>query len=145
MCGIHEWPVNRKSIWKIMPSRPMTLFSFCSVWTKCHTNLHKWYRNWACERKKILGVILSDNLKWNAQIGEIVRKANKTTFFSKTIKKRLAPIREDLIVTYTNLVKPIVECACPLWHAELPQYLQKDVETIQNRPLTTIYELTPYE
>ncbi len=29
------------------------------------------------ERKKNLRVIISDNLKWNAHIGEIVRKANK--------------------------------------------------------------------
>ncbi len=29
------------------------------------------------KENEILGVILSDNLKWNAHIGEIVRKANK--------------------------------------------------------------------
>ncbi len=31
--------------------------------------------------KKNLGIILSDNLKWNAHIGEIVRKAYKRLFF----------------------------------------------------------------
>ncbi len=31
------------------------------------------------------------------------------------------------------------------WHAGLPLYLQKEEETIQQRALTTIYGLAPYE
>ncbi len=53
--------------------------------TKFHTNLHKWYRNWECEREKKSWMSLSDNLKWNAHIGEIVRKANKWLFFLRPI------------------------------------------------------------
>ncbi len=89
----------------------------------------------------MLGVILSDNLKWNAHIGEIVRKANKRQFFLKNACSN----REDLVVTYTSLVRPIVEYACSVWHAGLPQYMQKEVETIHKRALTTIYGLAPYE
>ncbi len=48
------------------------------------------------KEKKILGVILGDNLKWNAHIAEIVQKANKGLFFSKTLKKLLAPIWKTL-------------------------------------------------
>ncbi len=42
-------------------------------------------------------------------------------------------------------MRPIVEYACRIWHVGLPQYLQKAVETIQRRILTTIYGLAPYE
>ncbi len=80
----------------------------------------------------------------NAHIGEIVRKANKWLFFLRLLQNA-CPNREDLTVTYTSLVRPIVEYACPVWHAGLPQYLQKEVETIQKRALTTIYGLAPYE
>ncbi len=41
------------------------------------------------KEKKIVGVILSDNLKWNAHIGEIVRKANTQLFFLRLLKKCL--------------------------------------------------------
>ncbi len=51
------------------------------------------------KEKKILCGILSDKLKWNAHIGEIVRKANKRLFFLKT-----CPNRIDCVDTYTNLV-----------------------------------------
>ncbi len=70
-------------------------------------------------------------------------KGKQTAVFSKTLKKCL-PNREDIVVTYTSLVRPIVEYACPMWHAGLPQYLP-EVETIQQRALTTIYGLAPYE
>ncbi len=76
------------------------------------TNLHKWYRNWACERKKIPGVIFSGNLKWNAHIGEIVPKANKRLFFLRLLNNAFLN-REDLIDTYTSLIRPIVGYACP--------------------------------
>ncbi len=67
------------------------------------------------KEKNNLCVILSDNLKCNAHIGEIVRKANKRLFFL-TLLKNACPYREDLVDTYTSLVRPIVEYACPLWH-----------------------------
>ncbi len=38
------------------------------------------------KEKKILGVILSDILKWNAHIVEIVRKAIKRLFFLRLKK-----------------------------------------------------------
>ncbi len=46
----------------------------------------------------------------------------KNDCFSKTLKKGLSN-RDDLAVTYTSFVRPIVEYACPIWHASLSQYL----------------------
>ncbi len=69
-----------------------------------------------------------------------IRKANKRLFFLRFLKNA-CPNREDLVVTYTSLVRPIVEYACTVWHAGLPQYLMKEVETIQKRALTAIYGL----
>ncbi len=71
-------------------------------------------------------------------------KGKQTTCFLRLLKYA-CPNREDLVDTYTSLVRPIVEYACPIWHAGLPQYLQKEVETIQRRALTTIYGLASYD
>ncbi len=51
----------------------------------------------------------------------------------------------DIVDTFTSLIRQIVEYACPVWHVGLPKYLQKEVETIQKRVLTTIYGIAPYE
>ncbi len=76
-------------------------------------------------------------------LGKFIRKANKRLFFLRLLKNAF-PNREGLLATYPSLVRPIVEYACPEWHAGLPQNLQ-EVETIQRRALTTIYRLVPYE
>ncbi len=77
-------------------------------------------------------------------LGKLFETQTKECFFLRLLKNA-CPNREYLVDTYTNLVRPIIEYACSLWHAGLPQYLQKEVETIQRRVLTTIYGLAPYE
>ncbi len=76
-------------------------------------------------------------------LGKLFERQIKKFFL--ILLKNACPNREDLADTYTSLVRPIVEYACPVWHAGLPQYLQKEVEAIQRRTLTTIYGLAPYE
>ena len=36
-------------------------------------------------------------------------------------------------------MRPVVECACPVWHTNLPNYLSDDIETIQKRALKSIF------
>ncbi len=74
----------------------------------------------------------------------IGRKAKKRLFFLRLLKIA-CPSREDLVDAYTSLMRTIVKYPCPIWHAGLPQYLQKEVETIQRRALTAIYGLAPDE
>ncbi len=150
ICRLQEWLVNSKSYEKQCQEDQWYDFLFFSVWTKCHTNLHKWYRNWACERNKKSWVSsLVTNCHWQSKMeckhwGNC-SKGKQTTFYVLKLIKNACPNREYLVDTYTSLVRPTVEYACPVWHAGLPQYLPKEVETIQMRALTTIYGLAPYE
>ncbi len=59
-----------------------------------------------CQRKKILGVILRDNLKLNAHIGEIVRKANKRLFFLRLLKKCLGVKTHPYLRKYVICYNP---------------------------------------
>ncbi len=77
-------------------------------------------------------------------LGKLFERQTNDYFFLRLLKNACHN-REDLADTYTSLVRPIVQYACPEWHAGLPQYSQKEVETIQRRALTTIYGLAPYE
>ncbi len=102
------WMTGQEQIiWKTMLTRPMTWFSeFIQIYINGTKNEHM--------KKNILCVILSDNLKRNAHIGEIFWKANKRLFFLRLLKNACSN-REDLIHTYTSLVRPRVEYACPMY------------------------------
>ena len=39
----------------------------------------------------------------------------------------------------------MVECACPVWHTNLPKYLSDNVETVKRRALNTIFPSSDYE
>ena len=93
---------------------------------------------------KLLGVMISDDLKWNTHIEEIIKKANSRLFFL-TLLKNADPPKQDLIDTYTSLIRPLLEYACPVWHTSLPQYLHDDIECVQKRALIIICGYAPYE
>ncbi len=59
--------------------------------------------------------------------------------------KRAALRREELVSIYCTLVRPLLEYACPIWHASLQQYLTDNLEAIQKRALRIIYPNTSYD
>ena len=63
--------------------------------------------------EKDLGVVISDNLKWDKQCSEAVVKANKILgmikrIFSDNSKERIIPL-------YKSLVRPHLEYCCQVW------------------------------
>ena len=69
---------------------------------------------------KLLGVSVQNNLKWNAYVEEITRKAK-------------SPV-EVGIITYQSKIRPILEYASPVW-AGLPNCLRDEIERVQSRSL----------
>jgi hypothetical protein len=70
---------------------------------------------------KLLGVSFQNNLKWNAHVEEITRKANKRLYHLRECRKSQLPV-EVGIITYQSKIRPILEYASPVW-AGLPNYL----------------------
>ena len=93
---------------------------------------------------KVLGLTIQEDLKWNTHVEEIIKKANKRLFLL-TLLKRSGVDPKDLIGIYSSIVRPVLEYACPVFHAGLPKYLQRDIERVQRRALTTIGGFAPYE
>ena len=83
---------------------------------------------------KLLGVVLSDDLKWNRHIDYICKKAVKRLYGLRLLKRNALP-SHILISTYCTHIRPIVEYACQVWHYGLPHYLSDQVEKIQKRAL----------
>ena len=51
----------------------------------------------------------------------------------------------DLLAYYRTLIRPILEYACPVWHARLTKGESDILEKIQKRALKIIYSDIPYE
>ena len=93
---------------------------------------------------KVLGVTISSDLSWNAHVDEIIVKARKRVYMIYQLK-RAGINQNDLIRIYVSVIRPVVECTCPVWHTNLPKHLSANIEIIQKRCLKTIFPGHQYE
>ena len=93
---------------------------------------------------KVLGVTLSSELSWNAHVDGILSKARKRVFLIYQLKR--AGIGQcDLVRIYISVIRPVVEYACPAWHANLHKYLSDSIELIPKRCMKTIFPGCSYD
>ena len=92
---------------------------------------------------KILGLTLSDDLKWNEHVLQIVKKARKRLYCLAQLKRSNVGTKE-LFQFYITCIRPITEYACPAFHNSLTDYLSNDLESIQKRALRIIIPWTSY-
>ena len=82
------------------------------------------------EKMKYLGVIITNDLKWNTRVSNICTKANRTLGF---LRRNLAACPRDVIESaYKVLVRPILEFGSSVWdpHSIL---LQDELEKVQKK------------
>jgi hypothetical protein len=87
---------------------------------------------------KILGMTLTDDLKWNKHIGIVVLKASKRLYLLKQLR-RAGVDKKHLIGFYNACIKSILEYACEVFHSSLPTYLSDDLERVQRRAMRIIF------
>jgi hypothetical protein len=83
---------------------------------------------------KILGLALTDDLKWNEHVLQIVKKARKRLYCLAQLKWSNVGTKE-LLQFYITCIRPITEYACLAFHNSLTNYLSNDLEPIQKRAL----------
>ena len=86
---------------------------------------------------KILGVTISNVLKWNAHVTESIKKCNKRLYFL-ILQKRAGVCRKDIVNFYCTVIKPVLDYCSPIFYHSLPEYLSEDLERVQKRALTII-------
>ncbi|KAL1446568.1 hypothetical protein WDU94_003689, partial [Cyamophila willieti] len=67
--------------------------------------------------QKDLGVIISNDLKWDQQTDKVTKKAMSMVFLIKRVFKNLST--EGIAKIYKSYIRPIIEYALPVWN---PQY-----------------------
>ena len=89
---------------------------------------------------KLLGVIVSDNLKWYKNTYYICQKARgKLWLLRRMLKLNLDT--HKMFDVYCKEVRSILELAVPVWHSFLTVKESADIERIQNNPTESIFKL----
>ena len=65
---------------------------------------------------KLLGLIFNDHLKWNDQVGQIVKKSSKRSYMLRLLKRAPADTK-TLISVYVTSIRPVAEYGAPLQHS----------------------------
>ena len=90
---------------------------------------------------KLLGVVISNDLKWHKHVEYICAKAGKRLHFLKLLKRASLP-RDDLLYFYKSVIRPVVEYASAVWHTSINKEQCASIERIQTRALRIIYSNT---
>ena len=93
---------------------------------------------------KVLGIIITNQLKWSENTDAIVKKASKRLHILRVLRRSGIP-PTDLLPIFFGLVRSILEYACTVWHTCLPQYQRLRLELVQKRALRIIYPEMHYE
>ena len=75
--------------------------------------------------EKDLGIIVSDDLKWDKQCTAAVKQANRILGMIK--RNFVDSLKETILALYKSLVRPHLEYCIPVWNP----YLVKDVKLIE--------------
>ena len=89
------------------------------------------------EDSKLLGVMISSDLKWALNAEYIVKRANSKLWCLRRLKSHGAN-SEDLLDVYFKQVRSIVEFAAPVWHSSLTGEDRIKIERIQKSALHII-------
>lgn len=80
------------------------------------------------EESKLLGVMLSSDLSWNANTNYIVKRANKKLWCLKRLKQ-LGANSNDLTDVYIKQIRSILEFSVPVWHPSLTEGDRMKIES----------------
>lgn len=97
-----------------------------------------------CESLKLLGVTLSDDLKWSKNTAQICSKANRRFCFLRRLKQFGLSL-DELVVGWKSMIRPVTEYAAPLWHSGLCNVDINKLEKLQKRALGLIMGTTYIE
>jgi hypothetical protein len=93
---------------------------------------------------KLLGVHVSDDLRWQQHVDAISSKAASRLWFLRQLKRSGAPI-EDLLCFYKTVVRPVLEYACPVWHSSLTKGQTNALESLQKRAMRIVFGHGDYQ
>ena len=87
---------------------------------------------------RLLGTIIQDNLGWDKNTAEIVRKANARMELLRKVNS-FGTNHEELTNTYILFVRSLLEQSATVWHSSLTEDNKNDLERVQKTALKVIW------
>ena len=94
------------------------------------------------ESTKLLGVYIQNNLKWDSNTREIIKKGYARMRLITNLIKFDVP-QNDLVLIYILFIRSLLENCCVVWHSSLTNEQSTDIERVQKVAIRTI--LLDYE
>ena len=89
------------------------------------------------EETKLLGVIVSNDMKWHSNTRQIISKCYSRMWMLRNLKKYGAN-EEQMCETYIQQIRSISEMACPVWNGAITQVEVSGLERVQRTALAII-------
>ena len=80
---------------------------------------------------RILGVTISDNLRWNNHIESVLKRSNKRVYLIRNLKRAACP-PPAMLLAYNSIIRPLLLYAYPCF-CNLPAYLQERLLKFERR------------
>jgi len=89
----------------------------------------------------LLGINLDADFSWKSHIEATTSKATQRLYFLQQIRRTCVP-QAQLLYFYTEVIRPVLEYASPVWNHLLTKTQIDQIEAIQKRALRIIYSYT---
>ena len=89
------------------------------------------------KQTKLLGTIITDNLKWHENTKHIVKKSWRRMQLLRKVSSFGASVRDKLDI-YKNFIRTHAEQSCTVWSSGLTKGNEKDIERIQKSAVRLI-------
>ena len=86
---------------------------------------------------KLLGTIISSDLKWNMNTERLVKNANKRMRLLHVAAK-FVNNDQDIVYLYKMFIRSVLEFSAVVWHSSMSQNNVSDIERIQKSALKVI-------
>lgn len=134
---INKWANNKKLTFNISKTdiiffgiyqnQAKPIFKFNNAYIHCKNEL------------KYLGIIITDNLKWNAHINKIVEKARKITFQLRTaVKEEYGLDKHAMQIIFNAAIRPAITYGAEIWGGNLNVKQRQKINSAQRTALIGI-------
>ena len=89
------------------------------------------------QETRLLGVVVSSDLKWSKNTSYICQKARKKVWMLRRMKSINLNITQ-MVDVYVKVVRSILEMAVPVWHSGITRREASEIESIQKLALKII-------
>ena len=143
--NINQWTINQKMILNQKKTKVM-IFNFTNNF-KFTTRMQLNDENIeVVEKTKLLGLIVTNDLKWNENTLSLVKRTNARMELLRKVASCTNSI-DDKKIIYISYIRSILEQSCEVWHSSLTGENSDDLERVQKSALKIILadKFTNYE